>query len=96
MRGYTFVECCDTRAVARTSDRGGFEDCQIVNAGNVAVCSTRGGGPEVHGCRTSGGNVGIVVIDPARGRFVRVEIEDLTSRAVRVFDGAGLNSRKSV
>ena len=48
--------------------------------------STAGGAPEVHGCRISGGNVGIAVTDAARGRFTRVEIEDLTGAALRVFD----------
>lgn len=88
VRGCTFIECRDTGIIVRASGRGRFEDCQVFNAGNVAVFSTEGGAPEVHGCRISRGNVGIAVTDAARGRFARVEIEDLTSTALRVVDGS--------
>lgn len=86
VRGCAFTECRDTGINVQTSGRGRFEDCQVIDAGNVAVFSTKGGAPEVHGCRISRGNVGIAVTDAARGRFTRVEIEDLTGVALRVFD----------
>lgn len=88
VRGCTFTECRDTGINVQTSGRGRFEDCEVFDAGNVAVFSTKGGAPEVHGCRISGGNVGIAVTDAARGRFTRVEICDLTSVALRVCDEA--------
>ncbi|MEU6218482.1 right-handed parallel beta-helix repeat-containing protein [Streptomyces sp. NPDC047022] len=88
VRDCVFTECRDTGINVQTSGRGRFEDCEILAAGNVAVFSTNGGAPEVHGCRISGGNVGIAVIDAARGRFTRVEIGDLTSVALRVHDEA--------
>ena len=88
VRNCVFNECRDTGINVQTSGRGRFEDCEVHAAGNVAVLSTKGGAPEVHGCRISGGNVGIAVTDAARGRFTRVEIGDLTSVALRVWDEA--------
>ncbi|MGW7366667.1 right-handed parallel beta-helix repeat-containing protein [Streptomyces sp. NPDC054841] len=88
VRGCTFTECRDTGINVTTSGSGRFEDCEIVDAGNVAVFATEGGAPEVHGCRILRGNVGIAVTDAARGRFTRVEIQDLTAPALRVLDGA--------
>ncbi|PJN38118.1 stage V sporulation protein K [Streptomyces sp. CB02959] len=88
VRGCTLTACRDTGINVQTSGRGRFEDCEVLAAGNVAVLSTQGGAPEVHGCRISGGNVGIAVTDAARGRFTRVEIGDLTSVALRVSDDA--------
>ncbi|HET6504706.1 MAG TPA: right-handed parallel beta-helix repeat-containing protein [Amycolatopsis sp.] len=88
VRGCAFTECRDTGINVQTSGRGRFEDCEVFDAGNVAVFSTKGGAPEVLGCRISGGNVGIAVTDAARGRFTRVEIGDLTSVALRVCDEA--------
>jgi hypothetical protein len=87
VRGCVFTECRDTGINVQTSGRGRFEDCEVFDAGNVAVFSTKGGAPTVRGCRISGGNVGIAVTDAARGRFSRVEIEDMTSVALRVRDG---------
>ncbi|MFC9236486.1 right-handed parallel beta-helix repeat-containing protein [Streptomyces decoyicus] len=86
VRGCAFTECRDTGINVQTSGRGRFEDCEVMDAGNVAVFSTKGGAPEVHGCRIARGNVGIAVTDAARGRFTRVEIEDLTGTALRVLD----------
>ncbi|WP_407548067.1 right-handed parallel beta-helix repeat-containing protein [Streptomyces sp. Pv4-95] len=88
VRGCAFIECRDTGINVQTAGRGRFEDCEVRSAGNIAVFSTEGGAPEVHGCRISGGNVGIAVTDAARGRFSRVEIEKLTSVALRVLDGS--------
>ncbi|WP_405779859.1 right-handed parallel beta-helix repeat-containing protein [Streptomyces sp. NBC_00859] len=88
VRGCTFTECRDTGINVHTSGRGRFEDCEVFDAGNIAVFSTKGGAPEVHGCRISRGNVGIAVTEAGRGRFTRVEIEDLTSVALRVHSGA--------
>ncbi|WP_310717819.1 right-handed parallel beta-helix repeat-containing protein [Streptomyces lydicus] len=88
VRGCTFTECRDTGINVQSSGRGRFEGCEVSNAGNVAVFATNGGAPEVHGCRISGGNVGIAVTDAARGRFTRVDIEDLTGVALRVGDEA--------
>ncbi|WP_329180105.1 right-handed parallel beta-helix repeat-containing protein [Streptomyces decoyicus] len=86
VRGCSFTECRDTGINVQTSGRGRFEDCEVLDAGNVAVFSTKGGAPEVHGCRIARGNVGIAVTDAARGRFTRVDIEDLTGTALRVLD----------
>ncbi|MGW7591260.1 right-handed parallel beta-helix repeat-containing protein [Streptomyces rubiginosohelvolus] len=88
VRGCAFSECHDTGINVHTSGRGRFEDCEVFDAGNIAVFSTKGGAPEVHGCRISRGNVGIAVTDAGRGRFSRVEIRDLTSVALRVYDEA--------
>ncbi|MFF2438882.1 right-handed parallel beta-helix repeat-containing protein [Streptomyces sp. NPDC058107] len=88
VRGCAFTECRDTGINVHASGRGRFEDCEVFDAGNIAVFSTKGGAPEVHGCRISRGNVGIAVTDAGRGRFTRVEMEDLTSVALRVYDGA--------
>ncbi|MER7957936.1 right-handed parallel beta-helix repeat-containing protein [Streptomyces sp. NPDC096030] len=86
VRGCVLSACRDTGINVQTSARGRFEDCQVLGAGNVAVFSTTGGAPEVHGGRVSGGNVGIAVTEGARGRFTGVTIEDLTGTALRVFD----------
>ncbi|TKA02061.1 right-handed parallel beta-helix repeat-containing protein [Actinacidiphila oryziradicis] len=88
VRGCVFTECRDTGINVHTSGRGRFEDCEVFDAGNIAVFSTKSGAPEIHGCRISRGNVGIAVTDAARGRFTRVEIGDLTSVALRVCDEA--------
>ncbi|WP_328318016.1 right-handed parallel beta-helix repeat-containing protein [Streptomyces sp. NBC_00388] len=88
VRGCTFRACRDTGINVHSSGRGRFEECEVFGAGNIAVFSTKGGAPEVHGCRISGGNVGIAVTDAGRGRFTRVELADLTSVALRVHDGA--------
>ncbi|WP_329450528.1 right-handed parallel beta-helix repeat-containing protein [Streptomyces sp. NBC_01724] len=88
VRGCAFTECRDTGINVHASGRGRFEDCEVFDAGNIAVFSTKGGAPEVHGCRISRGNVGIAVTEAGRGRFTRVEMEDLTSVALRVHEGA--------
>ncbi len=88
VRGCAFVRCRDTGINVRSSGRGRFEECEVLDAGNASVFSTEGGSPEVHGCRVSGGNVGIAVTEGARGRFTHVTIEDLTSVALRVRDGS--------
>ncbi|WP_232542687.1 right-handed parallel beta-helix repeat-containing protein [Streptomyces sp. QHH-9511] len=89
VRGCAMTDCRDTGINVQTSARGRFEDCQVVGAGNVSVFSTKGGAPEVHDCRISGGNVGIAVTEGARGRFTRVGIENLTNSALRVWNGSG-------
>ncbi|WP_392673906.1 right-handed parallel beta-helix repeat-containing protein [Streptomyces sp. LN785] len=86
VRRSTFTECRDTGINVQTSGRGRFEECEVVAAGNVAVFSTKGGAPEVHGCRIAQGNVGIAVTAAARGRFTRIGVEDLTGVALRVLD----------
>ncbi|WSA00129.1 right-handed parallel beta-helix repeat-containing protein [Streptomyces sp. NBC_00841] len=88
VRGCAFIECRDTGINVHTSGCGRFEDCEVFDTGNIAVFSTKGAAPEVHGCRISRGNVGIAVTDAGRGRFTRVEMEDLTSVALRVYDEA--------
>ncbi|RKN07385.1 right-handed parallel beta-helix repeat-containing protein [Streptomyces radicis] len=85
VRGCSFTDCRDTGINVQTAGRGRFEDCEVVGAGNVAVFSTKGGAPEVHGCRVIGGNVGVAVTEAARGRFTRLDIRDLTGSALRVF-----------
>ncbi|WP_062644024.1 right-handed parallel beta-helix repeat-containing protein [Streptomyces maremycinicus] len=86
VRGCVFADCRDTGIHVQDSGRGTFEDCEITGAGNVGVLSTRGGAPQVTGCRVSAGNVGIAVTDKARGRFTRVDVRDLTGVALRVWD----------
>ncbi|MFE7318275.1 right-handed parallel beta-helix repeat-containing protein [Streptomyces sp. NPDC057555] len=86
VRNCVFTECRDTGINVQSTGRGTFEDCEVVNAGNVAVFSTKGGAPEVHSCRITRGNVGIAVTDAGRGRFTQIGIEDLTGTALRVLD----------
>lgn len=88
VRGCVLTDCRDTGIYVRTSGRGRFENCEVLGAGNVAVLSAEGGAPEVHGCRVSGGNVGIAVTEGARGRFTGIGIEDLTNSALRVWNGS--------
>lgn len=88
VRGSVFAACRDTGINVQAQGLGRFEDCEVLDARNVAVFSTTGGAPEVRDCRVSGGNVGIAVTDGGRGRFTRVRIEDLTNSALRVLDGA--------
>ncbi|MFJ8665449.1 right-handed parallel beta-helix repeat-containing protein [Streptomyces sp. NPDC093600] len=88
VRRCVFTQCRDTGINVQSSARGRFEDCQVVDAGNVAVFSTRGGAPEVHGGRITGGNVGIAVTEGGRGRFTRIGIQDLTGTALRVRSGS--------
>ncbi|MFJ2933689.1 right-handed parallel beta-helix repeat-containing protein [Streptomyces sp. NPDC087219] len=89
VRGCVLDDCHDTGINVQTDARGRFEDCQVLGSGNIAVFSTKGGAPEVHGGRISGGNVGIAVTDSARGRFAGITVEDLTNTALRVFDDSG-------
>ncbi|WP_406058053.1 right-handed parallel beta-helix repeat-containing protein [Streptomyces sp. NBC_01077] len=89
VRHSRFAACRDTGVYVRETGRGRFQDCDILDAGNVAVYSTKGGTPEVLRGRIAGGNVGIAVTEGARGRFGHVRIEDLTGVALRVFDESG-------
>ncbi|MFH9549978.1 right-handed parallel beta-helix repeat-containing protein [Streptomyces sp. NPDC017435] len=86
VHGCVFADCRDTGIHVQDSGRGTFEDCEILGAGNVGVLSTRGGAPQVTGCRVSGGNVGVAVTEKARGRFSRLDVRDLTGIALRVWD----------
>ncbi|GAA2645772.1 hypothetical protein GCM10010425_63450 [Streptomyces spororaveus] len=88
VRDSVLTGCRDTGLDVNNGGRGRFEECEISAAGNVAVLSTRGGAPEVHGCRVTGGKVGVAVTDGGRGRFTRIEIRDLSSAALRVYDEA--------
>jgi nitrous oxidase accessory protein NosD len=85
VRRCTFTDCRDSGININTQGRGRFEDCEVIGAGNVALFSTTGGSPDVDGCRISGGNVGIAVVN-ARGRFARCEIHDLTNAALRLWE----------
>jgi hypothetical protein len=87
VRRCVFTGCRDTGINVHTQGLGRFEDCEVVRAGNVAVYSTTGGSPDVRGGRIAGGNVGIAV-EKARGRFAGIDIQDLTSAALRLLDGA--------
>ncbi|MDX3312978.1 right-handed parallel beta-helix repeat-containing protein [Streptomyces sp. ME08-AFT2] len=86
VRDCVFTGCRDTGIHVQDAGRGAFEDCEVVDAGNVGVLSTRGGAPQVSGCRVSGGNVGIAVTDHARGRFTGCLVRDLTGVGLRVLD----------
>ncbi|MCX4980764.1 right-handed parallel beta-helix repeat-containing protein [Streptomyces sp. NBC_00572] len=88
VRGCVLTDCRDTGINVQTEARGRFEDCQVLNSGNIAVFSTRGGAPEVHGGRIAGGNVGIAVSEGGSGRFGHLRVEDLTSVALRVWSGS--------
>ncbi|MFF7527573.1 right-handed parallel beta-helix repeat-containing protein [Streptomyces bobili] len=86
VRDSVFAGCRDTGINVQTTGRGTFEDCEVVDAGSVSVFSTNGGAPRVNGCRVTGGNVGVAVVDKARGHFTGVVVEDLSGVALRVFD----------
>ncbi|MET9502117.1 right-handed parallel beta-helix repeat-containing protein [Streptomyces sp. NPDC006622] len=86
VRDCVFADCRDTGINVQTTGRGTFENCEVHHAGSVAVFSTNGGAPRVTGCRVSGGNVGVAVVDRARGDFTGLVVEDLTGVALRVFD----------
>ncbi|MER5204032.1 right-handed parallel beta-helix repeat-containing protein [Streptomyces sp. NPDC002825] len=89
VRGCVLTDCRDTGINVQSGARGRFEDCEVLNAGNVSVFSTEGGAPEVHGCRVVGGNVGIAVTEGGLGRFTGTSVEDLPNAALRVLDEAG-------
>ncbi|MFE6066725.1 right-handed parallel beta-helix repeat-containing protein [Streptomyces sp. NPDC056525] len=89
VRDCVLDDCHDTGINVQTDARGRFEDCQVLGSGNIAVFATKGGAPEVHGGRISGGNVGIAVTESSRGRFSGIAVEDLTNTALRVFDASG-------
>ncbi|WP_369144125.1 right-handed parallel beta-helix repeat-containing protein [Streptomyces sp. R44] len=89
VRGCVLTDCRDTGINVQSGARGRFEDCEVLNARNVSVFSTKGGAPEVHGCRVAGGNVGIAVTEGARGHFTRVRIQDLANSALRVWNESG-------
>ncbi|MFE7648812.1 right-handed parallel beta-helix repeat-containing protein [Streptomyces phaeoluteigriseus] len=86
VRDCVFADCRDTGINVQTTGRGTFESCEVLNAGSVSVFSTNGGAPRVNGCRVAGGNVGVAVVDKARGHFTDVVVEDLAGAALRVFD----------
>ncbi|MDQ3404289.1 MAG: right-handed parallel beta-helix repeat-containing protein [Actinomycetota bacterium] len=82
-----FDECRQSGINVHSQGLGRFEDCAVGRAGSIAVFSTTGGAPEVHGCRVSGGNVGVAVVN-GRGSFSKIEIRDLTTAALRVLESA--------
>ncbi|MFD7978619.1 right-handed parallel beta-helix repeat-containing protein [Streptomyces sp. NPDC059071] len=87
VRGCVFTGCRDTGITVRAG-RGRFEDCEVAEAGNVAVFVSERGAPEVHGLRVAGGNVGVVVTGTgSRGAFHGVRVADLTSVALRAYEG---------
>ncbi|MFD5265039.1 right-handed parallel beta-helix repeat-containing protein [Streptomyces sp. NPDC058335] len=86
VRDCVFADCRDTGINVQTTGRGTFENCEVLNAGSVSVFSTTGGAPRVNGCRVTGGNVGVAVVDKARGHFAGVVVEDVAGTALRVFD----------
>ncbi|OQD53560.1 stage V sporulation protein K [Streptomyces phaeoluteigriseus] len=86
VRDCVFADCRDTGINVQTTGRGTFESCEVLNAGSVSLFSTNGGAPRVNGCRVAGGNVGVAVVDKARGHFTDVVVEDLAGAALRVFD----------
>ncbi|MEV7512504.1 right-handed parallel beta-helix repeat-containing protein [Streptomyces sp. NPDC091201] len=88
VRDCVLTGCRDTGLDVNGGGRGRFRDIEVSGAGNVAVLVTRGGAPEVDGCRVTGGTAGFAVTDGGRGRFTRIEVRDLTSAALRVHDEA--------
>ncbi|KUM78280.1 right-handed parallel beta-helix repeat-containing protein [Streptomyces curacoi] len=86
VRGCVFAACRDSGINVHSAGRGTFQDCEVIDAGVVSVFSTKGGAPRVTGGRISGGNVGIAVIEKARGHFSDVDIQGLTNVALRVRD----------
>ncbi|MFJ3900033.1 right-handed parallel beta-helix repeat-containing protein [Streptomyces sp. NPDC090025] len=88
VRDSSFVRCRDTGINVRTAGRGRYENCEVADAGNVAVFVTDGGAPELHGGRIADGNVGIVVSgNRSRGRFTGVRVEDMTGVGLRAYEG---------
>ncbi|MFF3935955.1 right-handed parallel beta-helix repeat-containing protein [Streptomyces phaeofaciens] len=88
VRRCVFTGCRDTGINVQPAGRGTFEECEVVDAGGVSVFSTGGATPRIDGCRISGGNVGVAVMDKGRGDFARIDIENLTSVALRVREGS--------
>jgi Right handed beta helix region len=88
VRDCVFTGCRDTGINVPDGGRGTFEDCEVLDAGAVSVFATRGGAPTVTGCRIAGGNVGVALVEQARGRFSRITVRDLTNVALRVREGA--------
>ncbi|MEV6331552.1 right-handed parallel beta-helix repeat-containing protein [Streptomyces sp. NPDC051909] len=87
VRGGVFTGCRDTGINVRAG-RGRFEECEVAEAGNIGVFVLGGGAPEVRGLRVVRGNVGVVVQDTgSRGRFTGVRVADLTSVALRAYEG---------
>ncbi|MEU6254614.1 right-handed parallel beta-helix repeat-containing protein [Streptomyces sp. NPDC047043] len=88
VRNCVFADCRETGITVHSAGRGTFEDCEIRDARVVSVLSSKGGAPRVTGCRISGGNVGIAIIEKSRGHFTRVDVQGLTNLALRVRDGS--------
>lgn len=86
VRGCVFADCRDSGINVHSAGRGTFQDCEVLDAGVVSVFSTKGGAPRVTGGRIRGGNVGIAVIEKARGHFSGVDVQGLTNVALRVRD----------
>ncbi|MFF9195012.1 right-handed parallel beta-helix repeat-containing protein [Streptomyces sp. NPDC014779] len=87
VRGCVFADCRDT-GIAVRAGRGRFEECEVTEAGNVAVFVSERGAPEVRGLRVTGGNVGVVVTGTgSRGTFHGVRVADLPSVALRAYEG---------
>ncbi|MFI2203257.1 right-handed parallel beta-helix repeat-containing protein [Streptomyces sp. NPDC020192] len=88
VRDCVFTDCRDTGINVPEAGLGTYRNCEVRDAGTVAVFATTGGAPTVDGCRVVGGNVGVGVFDKARGRFTRIQVTDVTSTALRVYEGA--------
>ncbi|MET8807060.1 right-handed parallel beta-helix repeat-containing protein [Streptomyces sp. NPDC004546] len=88
VRDCVFTDCRDTGINVADAGLGTFEDCEVIDARTVSVFVTRGGAPAVSGCRIVGGNVGVAVVDKSRGRFRRIDVENLPSVALRVREGS--------
>ena len=88
VRDCVFADCRETGVTVHSAGLGTFENCEIRDARVVSVLSSKGGAPRVTGCRISGGNVGIAVIEKSRGHFARVDVQGLTNLALRVRDGS--------
>ena len=87
VRRCVFTDCRGSGINVHQNGRGRFEDVDVVDSGDIAVYSTTGGAPDVRGCRVTGGNAGIVVLD-ARGTFAGIEVEDLSSAGLRLLGSA--------
>lgn len=95
VRSCTFTNCAETGINVHSQGRGRFEQCEVVNAGDIGVFSKDEGDPTVTDVVVREGNVGIA-LDRGRGSFERIRVHDLRSVGIRLLHDAAATVRDAV